>query len=245
MTDASVPAECGSAVAKYKNSVGAIVETSWSELDLRSVVDGVPWRRFPWYLGQGNYSGLYWSSTERRLIGYESRLELARLTLADFDCRVERIASQPFHLVVRQSGSTLRRTPDYLLQTSSGPVIVDVKPALQLRKSEVADALARTREVVESRGCGYEVACEPDPVTFANVRFLAGYRRDWLFDKHVCADVTAAAAAGPRPLSRVLASVDRPKHVVLPALFHLLWTHSLHADLGSVLSRDTIVAAKP
>jgi hypothetical protein len=41
-----------------------------------------PWREFRWP-GQKHYSGAY-SSTERDLVLYESRLELARLLFADF-----------------------------------------------------------------------------------------------------------------------------------------------------------------
>jgi hypothetical protein len=38
------------------------------------------------------------------MVGYESRLELAHLILADFDRDVKRIASQPFHLVIQKAG---------------------------------------------------------------------------------------------------------------------------------------------
>jgi hypothetical protein len=103
------------AIAKYRDRVGKVVESAWADVDYHAVVTGRPWRAFPWYLGQRNYSGRYWSATERTLVGYESRLELSRLILADFDRQVKRIASQPFHLVARKSGATLRRTPDYLL----------------------------------------------------------------------------------------------------------------------------------
>jgi hypothetical protein len=39
-----------------------------------------------------------------------------------------------------------------------------------------------TREVVESRGWRYEIATEPPQIRFMNIRFLAGYRREWLFN---------------------------------------------------------------
>jgi hypothetical protein len=31
----------------------------WNDVDPHAVADGLPWRRFPWYLGQRNYSGMY------------------------------------------------------------------------------------------------------------------------------------------------------------------------------------------
>ncbi|MDT3446461.1 hypothetical protein [Pseudofrankia sp. BMG5.37] len=50
--------------------------------------DGVlPWRTFRWRGGQAHYSGLYWSAVMGGHVGYESRLELAWLLMADRDSR--------------------------------------------------------------------------------------------------------------------------------------------------------------
>jgi hypothetical protein len=91
----AISASAGShaVIAKYRDHAGQVVETGWAEMDHHAVAAGRPWRTFPWYLGQRNYSGRYWSATERALVGYESLLELSRLILADFDCDVKRIAS--------------------------------------------------------------------------------------------------------------------------------------------------------
>ena len=48
--------------------------------------------------GQAHYPGYYWSATAGGHVIYESRLELARLLLADFDPDVTAIAAQPFLL---------------------------------------------------------------------------------------------------------------------------------------------------
>jgi hypothetical protein len=74
---------------------------------------------------------------------YESRLELARLLLADFDPQVTAIAAQPF-LVTAPSGVRMRRhVPDFLLAGRDGAVcVVNVKPADQLVVPKVAEALA-------------------------------------------------------------------------------------------------------
>jgi hypothetical protein len=50
--------------------------------------DVLPWRTFRWYYGQQHYSGSYWASTMSAHVVYESRLELARLLIADFDASV-------------------------------------------------------------------------------------------------------------------------------------------------------------
>lgn len=68
----------------------------WDRLTGDRVVEAVPWRTFRWRNGQKHYSGTYWSATETGHIIYESRLELSRLLLADFDPAVKRIAAQPF-----------------------------------------------------------------------------------------------------------------------------------------------------
>jgi hypothetical protein len=160
----AISASAGShaVIAKYKDHAGQVVETGWVEMDYRAVAAGRPWRTFPWYLGQRNYSGRYWSATERTLVGYELLLELSRLILADFDREVKRIASQPFHLVIRKSGTQRRRTPDYLLVRHGRPVVIDVKTSKELANEDVLRLLELTREVVQSRGWDYEIACEPE-----------------------------------------------------------------------------------
>jgi hypothetical protein len=224
------------AIAKYKDRAGQVVESAWADMDYHAVVSGRPWRAFPWYLGQRNYSGRYWSATERALVGYESRLELANLILADFDHEVKRIASQPFHLVTRKAGGQFRRTPDFLLIKGSGPVVVDVKPSRELIKDEVMRLLELTREVVQSRGWDYEIASEPDEVVFDNIRFLAGYRRDWLFGPDILAEILSAAAQEPQqPIRSIINGINQPKPIALAGLMHLLWRRELRVDLTKTL----------
>ena len=78
--------------------------------------------------GQRHYSGSFWSATERDLVIYESRLELARLLFADFDRSVQRILAQPLLLRGEVAGALRKHVPDYLLLTSTWPLVVDVKP---------------------------------------------------------------------------------------------------------------------
>lgn len=53
--------------ASYRTLDGSEVVVDWAELDPDAVVRGSPWRTFPWYVGQRNYSGLYWCVTEGRV----------------------------------------------------------------------------------------------------------------------------------------------------------------------------------
>ena len=57
----------------YKAMNGEIRVMPWTDVDPLAVADGRPWREFPWYLGQRHYSGMYWSATEAKLVGYVNR----------------------------------------------------------------------------------------------------------------------------------------------------------------------------
>jgi hypothetical protein len=160
--------------ASYKAPDGSLISGQWESLDAEAVAAGRPWRTFPWYLGQKNYAGWYWCATQSAHVGYESRLELSRLMLADFDPMARRIVSQPFQLRGMVGGERIRRVPDYLVCTDSGPLVIDVKPFRALQEPDVAHLLDVTRHVIESRGWRYEIASEPAKVEFTNVRFLAG-----------------------------------------------------------------------
>jgi hypothetical protein len=62
------------------------------------VISAAPWRMTPSARGQAHYPGHYWSATTGGHVMYESRLELARLLLADFSPDVTAVATQPFLL---------------------------------------------------------------------------------------------------------------------------------------------------
>jgi hypothetical protein len=81
----------------------------------RQVIAAVPWRKTRSARGQAHYPGYFWSVTMGGHVIYESRLELARLLLADFDRDVAAIAAQPFLLQARVAGTARRHVPDFLL----------------------------------------------------------------------------------------------------------------------------------
>lgn len=129
---------------RFIDAGGQSRSTDLGKVDRADVVRGRPVRTFPTYRGQRNYPGLLWCATTRTLIGYESLLERDRLWLSDFDPDVRWIASQPFWLSGRD-GSTLRRhAPDFLLETTAGYTVVDVKPEPLLEETAVAEVLAWT-----------------------------------------------------------------------------------------------------
>ena len=98
---------------------------------------------------------------------YESRLELARLLVADVDQSVNHIVAQSFMLRAEIYGKRRRHIPDYLLLTDDDPVVVDVKPAGLLDDPAVAETFEWVRVVVESLDWSFEVA--------------SGSRGSWMF----------------------------------------------------------------
>ncbi|MFE3328713.1 TnsA-like heteromeric transposase endonuclease subunit [Streptomyces sp. NPDC059176] len=200
-----------------------------------------PWRMFRWYKGQKHYSGTYWSATVQDHVIYESRLELARLLFADFDPSVRGIVAQPFLLRAVVEGKAHKHIPDYLLTTENGPVVVDVKPRRRLSNPVVAFTFAWTQRAVESRGWRYEVWSEPAETELDNIRFLAGYRRDWLFSPELLEEVRRADLDGVA-LGEAARSV--PGHAearVRAAIHHLLWRYELRIDLTRPLRPSAVL----
>jgi hypothetical protein len=229
----------------YKAEGGGTAVLPWNDVDANAIAAGWPWRRFPSYLGQRNYSGLYWSATEAKLVGYESLLELSRLLFADFDRSSKRIASQPFQITARVEGERLLRVPDYLVLTDTGPLVIDVTRRERLENPKYQHIFELTRRVVDSRGWQYELAHEPPRVEHNNIRFLSGYRRRWLFDEKVITEIRHLAERMSEPsVGEILSETAYPKRTALPALMHLLWCQDhLRVDVSERLSPATRVLA--
>ncbi|NKQ57332.1 TnsA-like heteromeric transposase endonuclease subunit [Amycolatopsis sp. K13G38] len=201
----------------------------------------LPWRSFRWYKGQRHYSGEFWSATVQDLVIYESRLELARLLFADFDLSVRHILAQPFLLKAEVAGAVRKHIPDYLLVTDAGPLVVDVKPRHRAVRPENAFTFAWTRQAVESRGWRYQVWSEPPVVELENIRFLAGYRRDWLFDHELLAEVRSADLDGVTIGMACRGWPRRPAALVRAAVLHLLWRQYFTVDLTRPLSGSHVL----
>src|SRR5882672_232494 len=120
------------AQVSVRDAAGCVSTCAMAAADAAVLVAGCPWRMFRWRQGQARYSGWYWCATSGGHVVYESRLELARLLLADFDSRVVAIAAQPFLLAADVGKRRRRHVPDFLLMNADGLVtVVNVKPAEQ------------------------------------------------------------------------------------------------------------------
>ncbi|MFI1205017.1 TnsA-like heteromeric transposase endonuclease subunit [Streptomyces sp. NPDC020883] len=208
-------------------------ECAFGETSPSSLFDASPWRTFRWHLRQKHYSGSVWSATEQELVIYESRLELARLLFADFDPDVSRIVAQPFLVTGYVDGAVRKHIPDFLLRTTKGPLVVDVKPAHRVSRPDVAVTFGRSRLVIESRGWGYQVWSEPPVERLENLRFLAGYRRAWLFDPVILEALRLADLDGATLAAAFTSVPVFEPDAVRSAAFHLLWADDM--GLSSVV----------
>jgi TnsA-like endonuclease N terminal len=231
------------AVVSFKDRSANVSTVDIGLADAGVLAQSSPWRVFRWRHGQAHYSGWYWASTTGSHVVYESRLELARLLLADFDHSVVAIAAQPFCVSARVGGRERRHVPDFLLVEADGGVtVVNVKPASQLELPKVAEALGWAGKLFADKGWRHEVWSGTCAVVLSNVRFLAAYRRG----DRVDADAVAAIereTTGVTNIGEVEARFANSFGVEAsrPALLHLIWQGVLRARLDAPLSASTVL----
>jgi hypothetical protein len=81
------PAGFAEPVVSLRMADGSEAHRPLRDVRARQVVAAVPWRGTRSARGQAHYPGCYWSATTSTHVIYESRLELARLLIADFSFR--------------------------------------------------------------------------------------------------------------------------------------------------------------
>ncbi|MEU1834166.1 TnsA-like heteromeric transposase endonuclease subunit [Streptomyces rimosus] len=198
-----------------------------------------PVRPFRWPQGGRSFAGWYFCATTGEHIGYESWLERDRLILLDADPQVTGIASQPFWLHWHD-GRRRRHAPDYFVRLANGQGrVVDVRAADRVDEA-AAEAFAATERACRAVGWEFVRAGVADPVPMANMRWLSRYRRRRCLRQDVAGRLLEVFSE-PQPL-RSGAAVAGDPLVVLPVLFHLLWSGALVTDMISrLLGSDSVV----
>jgi hypothetical protein len=163
-----------SAIASVRSEDGTQIDRPLAALRADQVLGGKPWRMVRNRRGQRHFSGFYWAATTGGFVVYESRLELARLLLADFDPAVVGIAAQPLRLQACVGGQTRWHVPDFLLKHADHSVtVLNVKPASRLADPKIAEALSWPARLIEDHGWAHEIwTGEGMESVLANVRFL-------------------------------------------------------------------------
>ena len=216
-----------------------------SQMTVAHFRDCSPVRAFRWHRGQRHFPGWYWSATDGAHVTYESRLELSRLVLADFDPAVRVIRSQPMRLrYVDSDGRTRHHVPDFALLYHDDRIrIVNVKPAKRLADPDVRSLLEGAHSVFEAQGFETEIWSAGHPVAMSTVTFLAGYRNPRNFDD---ADLEMAGAALHGAMTVGKAETLLREAGLLdprPLLMHLLWTHQVRTDVTQPLQLDSQLEA--
>ncbi|MDO5619655.1 TnsA-like heteromeric transposase endonuclease subunit [Kocuria sp.] len=210
--------------------------------------DARPAREFAAWPGKRNYEGLWWSSTTRSHVGFESLLERDALLWFDWDADVVGVSSQPVaFLWPKGTPGHKSHVPDYFVRLANGDgKIVDVRsPSGQTEKALAQFSL--TRAACETAGWQYEVwGGLPDDVAPA-LRWLSGYRQDRCAPSPETRDRLIAAFRTGIPLSKGVEQVARfapvSAELIIANVYHLLWTHTLTTDLTLPLSLNTQVVA--
>ncbi|MFD9688078.1 TnsA-like heteromeric transposase endonuclease subunit [Kitasatospora sp. NPDC059088] len=191
------------------------------------------------YAGQGSVTRDYWSATTGGQLSCESQLERHHAMLLDFDPEVTGLAAQPFRLFWPGSRGRHGHVPDFFARFADGSAaVVDVRPDDRIEPAD-AEAFAATARACELAGWHFRRVGGIDPVLFAKVKWLAGYRHPrYLLEPAASRllevfEVPTGLFTGAEQVGDRLA--------VLPVLYHLLWRHRLLIDMGSPFQRDTIV----
>jgi hypothetical protein len=199
--------------------------------------DVPPVRQFRWSKGGESFAGWYFAATTGDHVGYESWLERDRLILLDFDPSVVGIASQPFWLHWHDGRRKRRHAPDYFVRLADGGGrVVDVRAGDRI-DAGAAESFEATGRACAAVGWEFQRVGVPDPVLAANLRWLARYRRSRCGRRPDIAEELVRVFREPAPLRVAAAEVGDPL-VVLPVLFHLLWSGVLTVDLESELLRS-------
>jgi len=229
---------------RYCNVAGDDVETTWDQARADLIIEGLPVRIPPSYRGQRSYPGLFWASKNRRMLVYESLLELERLWMADFDATVTAIATQPFQVAGLDGGVRRVHVPDVLLTHHDDRVtVVDVKPKQLLNKPEVRAQFTWTQRLCQAKGWNYEVFTGGDAVIVRNIKTAALGRRPERLPAGLLdlarATVTAEVATLGDLLARKPPGCDEAAWRA--AVMALVWSGVIDADLTRPMNEATAV----
>lgn len=201
----------------------------------------VPWRAPASYKGQKHLPGHFWMSQTRQLIHYESRLEMAILKQLDFEEDISFVLAQPFELHFHVGASKRRHVPDFLVWRKDGArLLVNVKPKVFMDLPRNRDSFSACHRLTTLVRLEHRVFGEPSPLFFANLRWLAGFRREPISLPEVGPKLTDRLKKGNLSFEKWIDGVGE-EALTRPVAFHLLWTRQVNFDLSCSLGDDTTV----
>lgn len=195
-----------------------------------------PMRDFSRRRGQSNKPVAYFSRTVGDLVGCESQHERRFALIADWRSEIVHIAAQPFTIEFSEGSEFDSHTPDFVLVTVDGRVIVvDVKwPAREFDEKD-ARRHQLVREQLALASISHEVWFDAPAVVTENLaNFAAARIPDPMFSE-LGPKVLAVAEDGMsiaelQALSAATGAMT--SMVALVAIRRLLWEQSLRIDLN-------------
>jgi hypothetical protein len=191
--------------------------------------DALPAREIPSYAGQHHTPGHYWSAATDRMVGYESYLESKWMKLIDFDPNTAAFSAQPFTIEAQDAEGDWEHTPDMFVRRRNGSaLLVDVKDDGRMQVPAVVRQAERTADLCRTIGWDYTMVGEPDPLRWATVSWLAGYRRPLRGGKDLTGPLLELAQR-PVPIGELVSFQSVPE-LARAVVYHLMWHHQLTFD---------------
>jgi len=238
-------AEPDSVEALFAPSGGTPVQRRWLEAAASVRFEDLqPVAPFPTVPGRRWGPGWWWSATRKGHVAHGSQAMCLQLMVLDRDARVSGLSARPVRLVWRDphSGQVLTWVPQLFARYTDGTALLADCPATAAPASRRAQRAAYTLDAAcAAMGWAYRRLAPPDPVTAANLRWLAGYRHPRHRDQFGLEQPVLEAFATTRPLMEGAAAAGDVL-AALPVLYHALWSGRLSADLTRPLGAHTPVA---
>ncbi|MFI8989866.1 TnsA-like heteromeric transposase endonuclease subunit [Streptomyces antimycoticus] len=222
---------------------GTPVTTPVRDLDKVDLAQSVPVRRFTWRTDQEHRPGLEYMMATDRHHGFESFEEERLLMVADFAADLNEALSQPFRLTFYADRNKVDHTPDYLLLTRHGPVVVDVRPAARIRPKDNLK-FAATAEAALSAGWRYAVVTGWRTHVWEAVDAMSAQRRPLDEVLGTQEQLRRVSAQGPLPYGELVEQCAIPAVARAHAL-HLLWRRELGVDLSGPYGDERLIRLAP
>lgn len=241
---APADAEVAGVEAEFVDPVGRVVRQRWADAVLAVAFEDLdPVSAFPVVPGRRWGPGLWWSSTTGRHVSAGSNAMRDRLMMLDRDPRVVGLAGRPVRLWWRDAveGRTCSWVPQIFVRYADGiALLADCPTRADAGGERALQAAAVMAEACTRVGWVYRRLEPPDPVSAANVRWLAGYRHPRNRGRPGLMASVLKAFTRERPLIEGAEVVGDPLEV-LPCVFHALWRGRLTAPLDEPLHERVLV----
>ena len=209
------------------------------DLLLLEPVAFMAWRPPACFKNQVNLPGYFWISQTKQFIFYESRLEMAVLKQLDFEEEIAFVVPQPFQMSFEFNKRKLHHVPDFLVWRHQKPLLlVNVKPKKFMQKPNNLLSFAACRALTGRIRLEHKVFNEPPPVHFANVRWLAGYRREPYMYSSIAPELVQRLADQSLAFG-VWVRVEFEESIVRPVAFHLMWKRLVQFDTTTVIDDNS------